>query len=291
MQPRDDATTRPDFAAESSGPPGRRPDAAGADPAPTLPRSAAAARRAGLGPLRHVVSTGSTNDDLAGEARAGRTGPAVLVADHQTAGRGRLGRRWIDSGGPGGDCEAALLVSLRLPGPVETASGRVAAVSAAALAAAAEALGEATASVRAKWPNDLVIESEHLSGKLAGVLSEIVVAEPPAVVVGLGLNLGPVPGAPSSASLAEAGAAVARDDLLARIIGILPGYLADPAGARAALRSASATVGRAVRVERAGGAPVTGTARDIDESGRLIVVADGEEHRIDAGDVVHLRPF
>ena len=256
----------------------------------SLPRSDAAARRAGLGPLRHVACTGSTNDDLAGEARRGDGSPAVLVADHQTAGRGRLDRRWVDSGGPGGDPEAALLVSLRLPGPPDTASDRVAAVSAAALAATEGVLGGSPASVRTKWPNDLVIESAGVHGKLAGVLSEIVVGGSPAVVVGLGLNLRPVPGAPSSASLAEAGAAVARDDLLFRLLQFLTGFLADPSGARSVLRASSATVGRIVRVALADGGSVTGTARDIDGQGRLVLAAEGVEHSIDAGDVVHLRP-
>ena len=289
MQPPDAATQRPETTESEPGPDAERPAGAVA-PGPTLSRSDAAARRAGLGPLRHVASTGSTNDDLAGEARRGDGGPAVLVADHQTAGRGRLDRRWIDFGGPGGDPEAALLVSLRLPGPPDTAADRVAAVSASALAATAEALSGSSALVRAKWPNDLVIESGGVDGKLAGVLSEIVAGRSPAVVVGLGMNLGPVPGAPSSASLAEAGAVVARDDLLARLLRLLPGFLADPAGARAALRSASATVGRTVRVALADGRSVPGTAQAIDEQGRLVVAADGAEHLIDVGDVLHLRP-
>ena len=292
-----------------------------------LPLSAASARRAGLGPLRHVRSTGSTNDDLAGEARRGHTGSAVLVADHQTAGRGRLGRRWSDAGHPRGGGETSLLVSFRLPAAVGEASDRVAAVSAAARAAAARAVSATGAAVRAKWPNDLLIEmpsaepaepsespasetggasvggwaatwastapaseTRGASGKLAGVLSEIVDGDRPLVVVGLGLNVAPVPGEPGAASLAEAGATVTRDELLAALLDVLPAYLADPARARAELRSASATIGRQVRVERADGTSVTGTARDIDDWGRLVVVAAGGEQRIDAGDVIHLRP-
>jgi len=77
----------------------------------------------GLGPLRHVEVTGSTNLDLAAQARAGSVSPAVLVADHQSAGRGRLGRRWDD------EPRKALLVSIRLPldrfaaGPDRVAAG------------------------------------------------------------------------------------------------------------------------------------------------------------------------
>ena len=253
-----------------------------------LPLSRAAAQRAGLGPLRHVASTGSTNGDLAAEARRGATAPAVLVADHQTEGRGRLDRRWRDSGTEGtGD--GSLLVSLRLPGPAAAALDRAAAVSAAALEVSAAAVGDVAAWVRAKWPNDLLIESDLVAGKLAGVLSEIVMGDTPAVVVGLGLNIAPVSGVPGAASLAEAGSSVTRDELLAGLLDRLPAYLSDPSRARAALRSSSATIGRAVRVEQADGTSLTGTARSIDDSGRLVVDVGGAEHRINAGDVVHLR--
>ena len=254
-----------------------------------LPLSCAAVRRAGLGELRHTDSTGSTNDDLAQKARLGDRSPAVLVADHQTAGRGRLGRRWSDAAaGPRGS-EASLLVSFRLPGPVPEASDRVAAVSAAALAAASGTLQEPGATVRAKWPNDLLIESGEVFGKLAGVLSEMVDGDPPVVVVGLGLNVAEAPGEPGAVSMAQAGSAVRRDELLAWMIDELPGYLADPTRARADLRAASATIGRMVRVQRTDGTSVVGTAVDIDEAGRLILAGEYGEELIDTGDVFHLR--
>ena len=253
-----------------------------------LPLSDAAARRAGLGPLRHVVSTGSTNDDLVVEARRGRTAPAVLVADCQTQGRGRLGRRWLDAGA-GATGDESLLVSLRLPGPVAQAQDRVAAVSAAALEATSAALGGASAQVRAKWPNDLLIESDELAGKLAGVLSEIVAGDRPVVVVGLGLNIEPVSEVPEAVSLVEAGVSTTRDGLLAALLDALPGYLQEPSMARDAMRAASATIGRVVRVDQADGTSVTGTARSIEDSGHLVVAVDDAELRVDAGDVVHLR--
>ena len=254
-----------------------------------LPLSCEAVRRAGLGELRHTAATGSTNDDLAHQARLGDRLPAVLVADHQTAGRGRLGRRWSDAAtGPQGS-EASLLVSFRLAAPVSGAIDCVAAVSASALAAASGALPDGGAAVRAKWPNDLLIESGEVSGKLAGVLSEIVDGDPPVVVVGLGLNIAAAPGEPGAVSLAQTGSAVTRDELLAWIIDELPGYLADPGRARADLRVASATLGREVRVDRTDGASVVGTAVDIDASGRLVLAGDHGEAVIDTGDVFHLR--
>ena len=254
-----------------------------------LPLSCEAVRRAGLGELRHTASTGSTNDDLAREARLGERSPAVLVADHQTAGKGRLGRRWSDAAMGSHRSEASLLVSFRLAAPVSSAFERVAAVSAAALAAVSRALPDGGAAVRAKWPNDLLIESGGVSGKLAGILSEIVDCDPPVVVVGLGLNVAEAPGEPGAVSLAQAGSAVIRDELLAWMIDELPGYLADSRKARADLRAASATIGRMVRVQRTDGTSVVGTALDIDAAGRLILAGDCGEVRIDTGDVFHLR--
>lgn len=247
-----------------------------------LALSEEAARRAGLGPLRHVIETGSTNDDLAAEARRGEVAAALLVADRQTAGRGRLDRRWRDAPG------ASLLVSFRLPVSGSDWSAPAVAVTAAARAAAAAFLA---VPVLSKWPNDLVIDHPPAPGKLAGVLSELVDGPRPVVIVGLGLNLGPVGNEPGATSLAQAGAvSVDRDRFLARLLGELPAYLADPGRARRELKAASATIGRRVRVERAGAPPLEGEARDIDRLGRLVMVAAGAEHLVDAGDVVHLRP-
>ena len=185
--------------------------------------------------------------------------------------------------------EASLLVSFRLVASMGGAFDRTAAVSAAALAAASGTLADAGATVRAKWPNDLLIDSPDVSGKLAGMLSEIVDGDPPVVVVGLGLNVAEAPIEPGAVSLAEAGGATTRDELLASLIDGLPGYLADATGARADLRAASATIGREVRVQRTDGTSVVGTAVDIDGTGRLVVVGEAGEVVIDAGDVFHLR--
>lgn len=261
-----------------------------AAPAPDrLPLSSAAALRAGFGPLLHTASTGSTNNDLASGARRGDRTPAVLVADHQTAGKGRLGRRWIDAAGGASSPEASLLVSFRLPATVAEASDRAAAVSAAALTAAARALDDSAAEVRAKWPNDLLLEGPGVAGKLAGILSEIVGGEPPVVVVGLGLNVAAAPPEPGAVSLAQAGAGTSRDDVLAWLLDALGRYLADPARARRELRAASATIGRRVRVELADGSSVEGIAQDIDALGRLVVTSGNRNVPIDAGDVFHLR--
>ena len=228
--------------------------------------------------FRHVASTGSTNVDLANEARTGDRGPAVLTTDHQTAGRGRLDRSWHDDG------ERQLMVSLRLPVAGTQAAWITGAVAAAARTATA-ALG---APVGFKWPNDLLIEHEAVTGKLAGVLAEFVAGPPDVVIVGMGLNIGP-PGIAGAASLQEAGVDATRDEVLAAVLLALPERLTDPERVRDELRTHSATIGRRVRVERVGG-DVIGDAVDVDADGRLVLDVDGARQVVSVGDVIHLRP-
>jgi BirA family biotin operon repressor/biotin-[acetyl-CoA-carboxylase] ligase len=258
-----------------------RHDATGGTTFPgPLPQSLRAAERWGLGELRHVVSTGSTNRDLAGEARRGSTNAAVLVADHQTAGRGRRDRTWDDVDG------GALLVSVRLP--VVAVSGHdLVAVLVAAARAACEAV--CSVPVAAKWPNDLVVEQGSAPGKLGGVLSELVTGSPDVIVIGIGINLAPVPGQPAATSIAECGGPTERDPLLAAILAGFGARRDDPEAARSELRAASATLGRRVRVD-IGSSTLIGTATDLTDDGRLVLATEDGEQIISAGDVVHLRP-
>lgn len=250
--------------------------------------SLAAVRAAGIGPLRHVPVTGSSNADLASEARRGMVGDCVLVSDHQTAGRGRLQRRWNDIAG------RSLLVSFRfgIGSPLDTAAhDKIAAITAAARAAAAAVV---EVPVLSKWPNDLVIMTGPARGKLAGVLAELIEGPRPVVIVGLGMNILPMQDLPGATSLAEAGAGIERDQLLASLVTGLVNRLQNPALAKRELRDASATIGRRVRVERGDRPPLVGLAHDIDASGRLIVSSGAagapHMHRIAVGDVIHLRP-
>ncbi|MFN7572246.1 MAG: biotin--[acetyl-CoA-carboxylase] ligase [Betaproteobacteria bacterium] len=141
----------------------------------------AAALAAALGgdcAVQVALRTGSTNADLLALARAAAPARPVLRATlEQTAGRGRLGRRW--STPPG----AALLFSLAVPLPAAAAP----AASLVAGLALAEALHDAGVGVQVKWPNDLLLGG----GKLAGILVELATAGDGArtLVVGVGLNL------------------------------------------------------------------------------------------------------
>ncbi|MDE0115440.1 MAG: biotin--[acetyl-CoA-carboxylase] ligase [bacterium] len=235
-----------------------------------------------------VSETGSTNADLLAEARRGSETNRVLVADYQSAGRGRRGRTW--EAAP----ESSLLFS------VLTRPGIAAAM--AHLVTNALALGaieacDSLAGVRPglKWPNDLVVADR----KLAGVLAESVVAGDrlEAVVVGMGLNVRTGAAPPEAAESAVAledvcGAIVDREELLAGVLARFShwmggiGQQGGRADLMAAARRESATLGRRVSVELGDGSVLEGLAQDLDERGAL-VMEDGM--RVVVGDVVHLR--
>ena len=73
-------------------------------------------------------------------------------------------------------------------------------------------------SIATKWPNDLVVEEGPAPGKLAGMLAELVSGDPDSVIIGLGLNLEPVPAQAGATSIRECGGSTDRDELLAAII-------------------------------------------------------------------------
>jgi BirA family transcriptional regulator, biotin operon repressor / biotin---[acetyl-CoA-carboxylase] ligase len=235
--------------------------------------------------------TGSTNADLVELAREGGVHGAVLVADHQTAGRGRLGRTW--SAPPG----SALLCSVLLrPPPSAPIHGGVWAMALAAQAAAASVAG---VTAELKWPNDLMIGER----KLAGILAEAV-AEPGeggatgAVIVGIGLNVSwshPPPDVAARAVTLEAlaGRRVDRGLLLRALLvdlgPLLKLWATDPDALAARYRAALATIGRAVRVTLAD-REIEGEALDLTAEGALVVATDSGPVVVSAGDVVHLRP-
>jgi BirA family biotin operon repressor/biotin-[acetyl-CoA-carboxylase] ligase len=201
----------------------------------------------------------------------------VAVADHQTAGRGRLGRTW--EAPPGGSLLMSVLLRPSLP--PERLHLATAAV---ALAAAGACEDEAGFRPGLKWPNDLLVEDR----KLAGVLAE---ADLPAVVVGLGLNVdwpaGAVPAGGTAVNLV-AGRDVDRDALLAALLRRLGQLVADWAAVPSLYRASCATLGRVVRVELPD-ETFTGTAADVTDAGHLLVDVGMCLREVTAGDVVHVR--
>lgn len=239
--------------------------------------------------VRVVEETGSTNADLLAEAAGGSPEGAVLVAEAQSAGRGRMSRSWISQP------RKALLFSVLLR-PAEVPAARWGWVPLLAGVAAASSL-RAGASVDAslKWPNDVLVGD----AKLAGILAE---HSGGAIVVGAGINVSasraelPVPGATSLAL--EDASTLDRGQLLAGILAELERrYLAwssalgdaDASGLRAEYRRLCQTLGREVRVTMPGDHVITGVAVDVDADGRLIVRSSSGPVPISAGDVVHLR--
>jgi BirA family biotin operon repressor/biotin-[acetyl-CoA-carboxylase] ligase len=252
-----------------------------------------------------VDETGSTNADLAARAREGAPEGTVLATEWQTAGRGRKGRTWTAP--PRSGLAFSMLVRpavpVRLLGWASLLTGVAVATAVRRMTAWSQKgerfLGEGAdtaVDARLKWPNDVLVGDR----KLAGILAERV---DDAVVIGVGLNVGlraeelPVP---TATSLAIEGAPLSdRAPLLRAILREFETWYrewtaldGDPerSGLRTAYRDLCVTLGREVRVEMPGERRLAGLARDVDETGRLVVEeGTGGESAVSAGDVVHVR--
>ena len=189
------------------------------------------------------------------EAAAGLALGSVVVADHQTAGRGRRGRSW--DAPPGSGLFATFVL---VPSPVIVFAAGV---------AAAEACARG---VRLKWPNDLVLDERKLGGILAEIRGD-------RALVGIGINLTWAP--EGAAMLGED-----REPLLNRLLPLVASWA--EASSPAVLqrwRELSWTLGQQVRVE-IGGEVIEGLAEDVAEDGALLVGG----RRVIAGDVTRVRP-
>ena len=260
---------------------------------PPLERSRLAALGGDRWRVELVRASPSTNADVAARARAGEPEGLVVVADHQTAGRGRLDRVWVTPP------RAALTFSVLLT-PQEVAVGRWPWLPLLAGVAVVEGVRRTTGlSCELKWPNDVL----HDGSKVAGILVERI--ERPsgaAAVVGIGLNVSQtaeeLPVDTASSLLLAGGREPDRADLLGHVLAALgDGYDAwradggEPARLRAAYLRDCGTVGRQVRVHLPDGRTLEGAATGVDRDGRLEVTdAAGATTALGAGDVVHVRP-
>ncbi|MFD7875400.1 biotin--[acetyl-CoA-carboxylase] ligase [Streptomyces sp. NPDC059766] len=267
------------------------------------PLNAGALRRALVRPgslwteLEVVPSTGSTNSDLVTRAVDAKVAEgAVLVAEEQSAGRGRLDRHW--SAPP----RSGLFFSVLLrPDDVPVARwGWLPLLTGVSVATGlARAAGVDTA---LKWPNDLLVTLGGEERKAGGILAER--AGEDGVVIGVGVNVTlrenelPVPGA---GSLLLAGAAATdRDPLLRAVLRALEDWYGrwrdaggDPvsSGLQETYAAGCATLGRTVRAELPGDRSIVGEAVAVDGDGRLVLATgEGVQEPVGAGDIVHLRP-
>jgi len=262
------------------------------------------------GPLTRldvVAEVGSTNTAMADALRADPLSwpdSSLLVAERQTAGRGRAGRSWVSP--PGTSVTGTFVVRpQRSEGvtqwlPLLAGLGVVHAL-------------RATAGVPAhlKWPNDLVVDvgGDELEGwgtwrKVGGILTELVpLGDGPAALVGVGVNVSqaadelPVP---SATSLALAGARHAdREGVLVAVVSALADVVARfraadgdvvAAGLADEVAAVCMTLGRDVAAELPGGRVMAGRAERLDGAGALVVrSADGGENAVLAGDVLLVR--
>lgn len=249
------------------------------------------------GPRWEVVllaESPSTNAEAARRARAGAGEGLVVVADHQTAGRGRLDRTWVTPP------RSALTFSVVLAPDVRAGSWPWLPLltGVAVVEGVRRALGTPCT---LKWPNDVLLDGL----KVAGILVErLETGHGPVAVVGVGLNVSqtpeelPVETATSLAAAAgTAGAEPDRAVLLGHVLGALgDGYDAwrsaggNPAASRSTYLDLCSTVGSQVRVQLPAGGTLEGTATGVDPEGRLEVVdTAGGRSVVGAGDVVHVR--
>ena len=232
--------------------------------------------------IEFVHETGSTSADLAARLSAGEFVPEGhwLVADRQTAGRGRQGREWFDGSG---NFMGSTVVHLRTGDPEPASLSLLAGL---AVIEAVSACVAAPEAIRLKWPNDVIVGS----AKLAGILLE---RKDETVIVGIGVNLASSPQLPDrkTVSLADLGTEQSRDafaEKLARTFDLelerWRNYGLAPIIKR--WLAAAHPQGTPLIVDEPGEAPVEGTFIGLGDDGSLqLRLADGSSRAIHAGEV------
>lgn len=224
-------------------------------------------------------------------AAAGPAG-AVVVADHQTAGRGRLDRDWLTPAG------SALTFSAVVdPGVADQHWPLLPLVTGIAVATAIRSATELPVSL--KWPNDVLVNDR----KVCGILVERVPGSGagPLAVIGIGINvditedeLAATTFGSTATSLSIEGSAVSRTDLFGSVLAALTEELAalegQPTTVVDSYRPWCGTLGQRVDVHLPDGSTLTGEADSIDAEGRLVVQGPQGPVAVGAGDVVHVRP-
>lgn len=254
------------------------------EPAENLARLVAGTR---FEAVRSTPSTGSTNADVAAQARLGHPEGFVLIADEQTAGRGRRDRTWASPA----SSSVSMSILLRPAGDQRDLSW-LSLLAGMAVTRGLRSLADEPSRVSLKWPNDVLIDGD----KVCGILSELV--DTPsgyAVVVGIGINLSldraDLPVAHAT-SLALAGLPHGRDDVVSRVLIAFDRLYADWLGSGPPLddyATLCASIGAPLRVMLSERDDVEGTGAGITPDGRLIVATPSGTQAFAVGDVVHAR--
>jgi BirA family biotin operon repressor/biotin-[acetyl-CoA-carboxylase] ligase len=248
---------------------------------PLHPRSSSPPDATAL--IELVAETGSTNSDLAARINGGETVGEEhwLVADRQTAGRGRQGRAWCDGAG---NFMGSTLVHLRAGDPPPPTLSLIAGL---AVVMAIEELAPGLVEVSLKWPNDVLLGDAKLAGILLERAGDVVVA-------GIGVNLVQAPEVPGRAvaSLAGVGHHVPRDDFAGVLAQVWQSLLQrwrqaswDELRREWVVRAHA--IGTPLQVHGAAGEPLRGTFAGIDSQGALqLQLPGGTRRTIHAGEVL-----
>jgi BirA family biotin operon repressor/biotin-[acetyl-CoA-carboxylase] ligase len=233
--------------------------------------------------IRTVAATGSTNADIVKRLAGGDYVPEGewLVADRQTAGRGRLGRAWSDGFG---NFMGSTVVR---PGPGDPPPGSLALLSGLVVYQAVSAYLSDSGRMALKWPNDLLLDG----AKLAGILLEMVSGT---VVVGIGVNLRTAPEVAHRrvAAVADCGVIVSRDEFAATLAAIYDAELERwrTAGLAPLLRrwqNVAHPKGTRLLVSASGDETIEGEFAGLAEEGNLLLrLSDGTLRTIHSGEVL-----
>jgi BirA family biotin operon repressor/biotin-[acetyl-CoA-carboxylase] ligase len=245
--------------------------------------------------IHWFATTGSTNEDAARLAESGAGEGTTIVAEAQTAGRGRYGRSWFSPPGAG-LYMSVILKPAAAPGPVSDVRGSdgVSLLTLATGVAVAEAIHASTGlPAEIKWPNDILVGRRKLAGILTEAASEAGMLR--FIIVGLGINLRiaayPIELASQVTSIeAETSRPVDRGLIFAETLAAVSERYADLLGGRfdvilSAWRRLARPLGSCVVEWDTPGGTVRGRAEDIDEHGALLVRVGGKVHRIMGGEV------
>jgi BirA family biotin operon repressor/biotin-[acetyl-CoA-carboxylase] ligase len=231
-------------------------------------------------------SLDSTNREAADQARRGAPEGVTIVADEQTAGRGRQGRNWSSNKGSGAYFSTILRPTVEAR--YFTLIPLLAAV------AVHDALLEGwSIDADIKWPNDVLVDGK----KICGVLSEMIdTPDGNAIILGIGINLRDAdPDLNATSVEAESTAPAIRDDVVAavqrQLARLYDKLHVDPAAVVAEWSSRSSYAdGLDVSVDAGHGEPFTGTTCGLEPNGALRVrLRDGSVRIVQAGDVTRLR--